>query len=214
LQAAPNEQRQIVNGTRELGVALEGTEEWQRLDAAADLLIGPTRAQLRQARKTLSQRLDPAEIGRHSQQAHGRSEYRAAVLDEVLAGLSGPAQEYARSFDAANRLIETAASDVFSQLAAYGQPTTAGRPGDLDMRRGDRRLVVSFTRLADDGNRPRFHLEMGQLVWLDDALVRDCVQITSSESSFGLASAQRERYTGTVLPGTGEAWPIDRSSHN
>jgi len=145
------------------------------------VLIGPARAQLRQAKKTLSQRLGPAEIGKHSQQARRRSEYCVAVLDEVLAALSGPAEEYARSFDAANRLLETAASDVLSQLAAYGPPTTAGRPGDIDLRPGARGLLVSFTRPADDENGARFHLEMGQLVWLDDALVRDCVQITSSE---------------------------------
>lgn len=207
LQAGPNEQRQIVNGTQALGAALEGTEEWQRMGAAADSLTGPARAQLRQAKKTLQQRLGPAEIGRYSQQAHARSEYRGTVLDEVLAALSGPAEEYARSFDAANRLLETAASDVFSQLATYGRPTTAGRPGDIDLRRGARGLLVSFTRPADDGNGTRFHLEMGQLVWLDDALVRDCVQITSSEFSFGLVAGERERCTGTVLPGTGEAWP-------
>lgn len=65
----------------------------------------------------------------------------------------------------------------------------------------------------------RFNLEMGQLVWLDDALVRDCVQITSGKFSLDLGvlvaegEEERERCTGTVLPRTGEAWRADRPSH-
>lgn len=206
LQAGPREQRQIINGTRDLGAALEGTEEWQRMDAAADSLTSSSRAELRQARRTLSQRLSRAEMDAHSQQAHGRSEYRAVVLDEVLATLSGPAEKYARAFEAANRRLDTAASDVFSQLAAYGPPAKVGRPQDIDMRSGSRGPQVSFTRPADDGNGPRWHLEMGQLVWLDDALVRDCVQVTSGEFSFDVLTGERERCTGTVLHGTGQAW--------
>jgi hypothetical protein len=145
----------------------------------------------------------------HSQQAYGRSEYRGAVLNEVLATHSGPAAEYAQAFDAAHRLVETASSDIFGQLAAYGPPASAGKPDDVDLRPGDRGPQVSFTRQADDGSETRPDLEMGQLVWLDDVLVRDCVQITSGEFSFDLTAeqAERERCTGTVLAGTGEAWP-------
>jgi hypothetical protein len=205
LQAEPREQREIANGTQALGAALEGTGEWQEMAAAADALTSSARAELRRARTTMSQRLSPTETDSHSQQVRGRSDYRSAVLDEVLATLSGPAGQYARSFGAANRLIETAASDVFSQLAAYGLPDTEDRVRDIDLRPDPSGLQVSFTHPADDGNGPRSDLGMGELVWLDDVLVSDCVQIISSEFSFNLAG-ERERYTGAVLPGTGEAW--------
>jgi hypothetical protein len=204
LRAGPKEQQDIANRTQVLGTMLEDTAEWQSMSAAADALTGTSRAELRRARTTLSQRLSPAGTLSHSQQAHGRSGYRAAVLEEVLAVLSGPTGDYARSFGAANRLIDTAASDVFSQLVAYGLPATEDRARDIDLRRGPHGPLVSFTR-SDDENGMRSYLEMGQLTWLDGLLVRDCVQVTSSEISFGLVG-ERQRYTANVLSGTGEAW--------
>jgi hypothetical protein len=52
----------------------------------------------------------------------------------------------------------------------------------------------------------QLHVEMGQLVWLDNQLVPDASQITNFEYSFDEVLGVRERYTGTILLGTGKAW--------
>lgn len=43
-------------------------------------------------------------------------------MAEALESLSGTAREYAEAFASVDILIERAASDVFGQLAAYGNP--------------------------------------------------------------------------------------------
>lgn len=207
LQANAKEQRQIANATQVLGAALERTAEWHRLGSTADSLAGPTITELRQARKTLSERLSSARVNDHSRQALGRSIYRTTILNDVVAALSGPAKEYAYSFDEANRVLVTAASDVFSQLTAYGQPATSANPKNIDHKPGSHIRLVSFTQAADDGSESTFpFLEMGQLMWVDNVLIHDCIQITSGQHSFGLAAGEEQRYTGTVLAGTGRAW--------
>jgi hypothetical protein len=205
LNATLPEERHIISATRTLGVALEGCVEWQRMGTAAGSLTSSVRAELRQAGRTVSERLSDAVVQKYSQRADERSEYRAAVLEEALAALSGPAAEYARSFEAANRMLEAAGSNIFGQLAIYGQPTLVPAPQDIDLTPGIHGQLVSFTRLATDSNQTPFHLEMGELVWLDDDLVTDAIQIISSETSVS-SMGERERYTGTILSGTGEAW--------
>jgi hypothetical protein len=207
LQASTREQRQIANATQVLGAALERTAEWRRLDSTAESLTGSTITELRQARRTLSEQLSPVRIDNHSRQAMERSVYRAAILSDAVAALSGPAKEYTSSFEEANRVLVTAASDVFGQLAAYGEPATGASPQNIDYRPGSHIQLVSFTQAANDGNESASpFLEMGQLMWLDSALVPDCIQIISGQHSFGLAEGEEQRYTGTVLAGTARAW--------
>jgi len=198
-------ERQIIDATRALGMALQGSAEWQSMGTTADALTGTVRAELLRAGRMVSERLSDTEVQKHSQRADERSEYRAAVLEEALAGLSGPAAEYTRSFEAANRMLETIAGDVFGQLAIYGQPTLVPAPQDIDLTPGIHGQLLSFTRLARDSNETPFHLEMGKLVWLDDELIPDAVQITRGEISVS-SIGERERYSGTILSGTGEAW--------
>jgi hypothetical protein len=205
LGATPPGERQIIDATRVLGMALQGSAEWQRMGTAADALTEPVRAELREAGRMVSERLSDAEVQKHSQRADARSEYRAAVMEEALAALADPAMEYARSFGEANRMLETMATDVFGQLAIYGQPTLASSPRDIDLTPGIHGQLLSFTHLSADSNGTPFYLEMGELVWLDDDLVPDAIQITRSEFSLGSIS-ERERYTGKILSGTGEAW--------
>lgn len=205
LEASPSEARQITDFTRVLGMALQGSAEWQRMGAAADQLTRPVRAELREASRTVSERLSDAEVQRRSQRADKQSEYRVDVLEEVLATLSGPAAEYVRSFEAANRVLESAASNVFGQLAIYGPPTLVSAPQDIDLTPGIDDQLVSFTRPVTDSNKALFHLETGKLVWLDDDLVPDAIQIIRSEISFG-SIGERERYTGTILSGTAGVW--------
>ena len=204
LNATAPKARQIAAATRVLGTAMQGTGEWEHMQAAADGLTHPARAELGQARRTVSERLSDTEVGKIS--PADRLEYRETVLAEALAALSGRAAEYAQAFDAANRVLETAASDVFEQLAVYGQPTLVHSPQDIDLRPGNRGQLVSFTRPLAGETDTRSHLEPGQLVWLDDQLIADAVQITNIEYSYHDVMGERERCTGTILPGTGKAW--------
>ena len=204
LNATVAEARRIAAAIRSLGTAMQGTGEWQRMQTAADTLTGPARAELGQGRRTASERLSEAEVRKVG--PADRLEYREAVLAEVLAALSGPAAEYAQAFEAANHALETAASDAVGQLAIYGQPALVHSPQEIDLRPGSRGQLVSFTRPLTDGNDAQFQIEMGQLVWLDDALIPDACQITNFEYSYDEVIGERERYTGVMLLGTGEAW--------
>jgi hypothetical protein len=202
LQAAPTEERRIIDATRVLGAALHDSAEWQRLGAAGDVLTRSALDELRQAGNTVSERLSNAEVQRHGERANERSDYREAVLEEVLAGLSGNAAEYAQAFGDANHLLETAASNIFGQLAIYGHPTMVAAPQDIDLTPGTHNQLVSFTRPVTGSV---FHLEPGMLVWLDDEIISDAIQIVRSEVSVN-PMGERERYTGTILSGTGGAW--------
>jgi hypothetical protein len=204
LNATAPEARRITSATRILGTAMQRTSEWQRMQTATDALTGQARAELTQARRTVSERLNEAEVAKVG--PADRLEYREAVLVEVLSALSGPAAEYAQAFEAANRALETAASDAFGQLAVYGQPALVHGPQEIDLRPGSRGQLVNFTRPLTGGNDAQFHLEMGQLVWLDDELIPEASQLTNLEYSYDEVMGERERYTGTILLGTGEAW--------
>lgn len=205
LEATAPEERRIIDATRVLGIALQGSAEWQRMGIAADALTGSVRTELRQVGRTVSERLSDAEVQKCSQRTSEQSEYRASVLEEVLAALSGLAAEYARSFEAANSTLESATSDVFGQLAIYGKPILVPALQDIDLTPGLHGQLVSFTRVAPDSDEAPFYLEMGELVWLDDELIPDAIQIIRSETAFS-SMGERERYTGIILSGTGEAW--------
>ena len=204
LEAVPAEQRRLVGGTQSVAAALEQSEEWARLNAATAALTDSARVQLRQARETVAARLSKAEIDAHSQNLLARFNHRVAVLKEVLSTLSGVAKEYASSFAVANGLINTAASDVFGELTAYGPPQSVSGAQDIDLRPGTLQLV-SFTREAMDGTTGFRLLEMGQIIWLSDAIVPDAVRLIGTMFSMNLLSAT-ERWTGVILPGTRNAW--------
>jgi hypothetical protein len=204
LNTAGPEARRIAVGTQALGTALQGTGGWQRMQAATDALAGTARAELGQARRTILQRLGEAEVGRVHPAA--RLDYRKAVVAEALVALSGPAAEYAQAFEAANLALETAAVEVFGQLAVYGQPTLVRNPLDVDLRPGSRGQLVSFTRPPTSGGATLPHLDVGQLLWLEDELVPDAAHLTNLEYSYEELTGERERYTATLLPGTGRAW--------
>lgn len=203
LEAAPQDVRQIADATRVLGVALQGSSEWQRMGAVADALTDSARAELRQAGRTVSERLRGAEVQKFSAREH--LEYRADTLERVLAALSDSAAEYTKAFEAANRLLEIAATEVFGQLAVYGQPVSVSNPQDIDLTPGAYGQLVSFTRPLADEDETQFHLETGQLVWLDNELITDCVRLTRCEISVG-PMGERQRYTGTILAETRQAW--------
>jgi len=204
LQSTPEEHRQLTDNTRALGLTLNGADEWARLATATVELTESGRADLRQARETVTRRLSADQVGVHSQLMIPRYNYRVTVLAEVLGTLHGSALEYSIAFEAANRLLETAASDVFGELAAYGPPAMLSEPHDIDLRPGSFQLV-SFTNSSAARGFQGF-LEMGQVLWFNDMLVSDAVRLIGVTTNISPMGAT-ERWTGIVLPETSAAWP-------
>jgi hypothetical protein len=204
LEAAPEDQRRLVDGTQVAAIALEQTEEWERLNATTAALTDSARVQLRHAREAVAGRLSKAEIDMHSQNLMARFNHRVAVLKEVIDTLSGAAKEYASAFDSANRMINIAASDVFGELTVYGSPISIPGARDIDFRPGSLQLI-GFTRDALDHILGFRMLEVGQIIWLDDALLPDAVRLIGTTFYMNTLGAT-ERWTGSILPGTSNAW--------
>jgi hypothetical protein len=200
LQTTEGERRRIGQAARRLANAFERSDEWALLSSATEALDSEARANLRRVRASLRQRLTAESVSTHEpNRAHARAKYRHVVMLEEIASLSGSAREYSDAFDVANQLVETAASRVFGQLAAYGEPTQYPPPQQLDIQSGSPQ-VVSFT--ITDPLWP----DMGALVWVDEPLIRDAVCITAVTSNHDAATGSQHRVSGTVLAGTAAAW--------
>lgn len=203
LQVTPAQERQVIDETRILAKAFERTDEWAHLAMATASLTDSGRTDLQRVRESLARQLAASELDARSHLALVRHNYRVTILNEALNTLTGSSQEYATSFTNANRIVETAASDVFGELVAYGQPTTVSGPRDIDLRPGAFQLA-SFTCTTDAGDVSP--LNLGQVAWLGDPFVRDAVRLTGVTVSIGDQVTATERWTGMVLPDTGLAW--------
>jgi hypothetical protein len=200
LQATGQQQRRLDETARALAVAMENSDEWSHLAAATGALDRDARSSLQQSRAQLRQRLAADGIDAHEPSlALPRDNYRQTVLSGEINALTGPAREYADAFEAADQLVETVASDVFGQLAAYGEPATIRRPRELDIQPGNPR-VVSFTNT--DPGWP----ELGMIVWIGDPLISDAVLLSGVTMNFGAATGETQHLVGTVLSGTAAAW--------
>ncbi len=191
----------VVTSSRAVAAALLRTSEWVRLARANDALDSEARQVLHKTRKRLRERLSPDRIDAFEPKlALGRDRYRDIAVAEELELLSGPAAEYVEAFDAADRLLETAASDVFGQLASY--PLSSLPCGDLEIQPGDPTVVV-FT--VDDVG-PAMP-ELGMLSWLEDPLVPDAVQIVGSRFHWDGTGNATMNLTARLLRQTSIAWP-------
>lgn len=197
-------QRALDEAARSVAAAFGTTPEWQRLAAATAALDGEARAELTAVRKRVRERLAPERVDDYeSVLALERAKYRATVLQQELDRLTGGAGEYAAAFEAADLLVEVAASDVFAQLLCYRTPVFT--PRDLELERGEPDRVA-FT--LGEGS-PTFP-EAGLLAWLDDPHVEDAVLFTGVNLHWdGTATTQQVR--AVVLPGTAAAWRPDRA---
>jgi hypothetical protein len=200
LQATGQQQRRLDETARALAIAMENSEEWARLAAATEALDRGARSSLQHARAQLHQRLAADAVDAYEPRlAMRRDEYRQTALSEEINALTAPAREYADAFDAADQLVETIASDVFGQLATYGEPATIRRPRDLDIQ-PSRPRVISFTHT--DAGWP----ELGMIVWIDDPLIPDTVLITGFTVNLDATTGEAIRLVGSVLAGTAAAW--------
>lgn len=200
LQAGGQQHRDLDNKARLVATAFARTEEWSRLASATSALDGETRATLRGIHKRLRQRLGDEAVTAHEPRlALPRDQYRQAVLSQEIDELGGLAREYTDAFDAADQLVETAASDVFGQLAAYGRISTLARPKSLDLQPSSPEMA-EFTLTKD------IAVEPGMVVWLDDSLVPDALHLTEIHVQMGVATGLLTRVVGNVLAGTAAAW--------
>ncbi|KRB65120.1 hypothetical protein ASE03_32595 [Kitasatospora sp. Root187] len=199
LQATPAQACTLAESARALAAAFQTSEEWQQLEATRAQLDEEALIALRQARGRLKERLAPEAIDAHEPKlALARHNYRCTVLAEELETLTGPAQHFADAFHRADMLIETAASDVFGQLAIYGLPIQLGKVTNIDLEPGTPRRA-HFTPEND------LWLETGELVQIDDPLVDDTCLLTGMTINFGFGQ-EPSRMTAQILPGTRSLW--------
>ncbi|MCM0622336.1 hypothetical protein [Nocardioides bruguierae] len=185
---------------RRLARALAGTAQWQRLRVSDAALSSSDRAQLTAARQAVADLLKSAAVDAHEPElAIPRHSYRQQVVSDRVGALTGPAREYADSFDAADRLVELAASDVFGQLAVYGAVDLTGVTDVAAHGVGSG--TVEFT--VED----TVHLDSGSVCWLDDPLLPDAVHLTSLNFRFDQAEGVRVQAAGQLLVGTAAVWP-------
>lgn len=201
LQATEEQRRRLNQSACSVAAAFEHTNEWQHLATATQTLDHDARASLSRVRTQLRRRLSDQAIDAHEPDlAMPRDRYRQVVLSEEINTLTGAAREYADAFDALDQLVETAASDVFGQLAAYGDPTTFNGLRDLDVQpRAAGRAITFILTLTT-------WPEQGMIAWIDDPLITDAVRITEVKVSLSIATGEVVRVTGTVLAGTATAW--------
>lgn len=200
MDVTKNQQESLDETARSLAVAFEASSEWSRLESATEALDREARSNLRSSRSRIRQRLTDEAIAAHEPHfAMPRDNYRQAVVEEEIAALSGTAREYAHAFDAADRLVETAASEVFGQLAAYGEPAIVTAPQEIDFNVGKDK-EVSFNVLDDSW------AEIGALIWLDDPLLPDAAHIMEVTWRVDAATGEAQRVAASILAGTGLAW--------
>ncbi len=200
LQTTEGELRRLDETARALAAALERTDEWTRLVAATGALDSDARASLRRTRSALRLRLAEEAVTAHEPSlAMIRDNYRHVALSEEIEALPRAAREYSDAFGFADQLVETVASDVFGQLAAYGEPLQYPPPQHLDVGAGSPQMVT-FT-ISDS-----MWSETGSIVWVNDPLVPDAVHITTVTVNINAVTGDVQRVTGTVLAGTAAAW--------
>jgi hypothetical protein len=192
--------RALMQATRTAAIAFADTPQWAALAAAADALDDTARADLRAARSGARKRLTADAADAHEPcLALPRAAYREHVIRDEIDALTGTARAYAEAFDAADDLVETAASSVFGQIACYPVRTMAA--ADLEIVPGTPTTVRYTT--------PDVMLDMprpGAVAWLDDSLVPDAVRIDSVTLSFDETDQSSLDLTAEVLAGTATAW--------
>ncbi|XVV15715.1 hypothetical protein ACQP2X_15635 [Actinoplanes sp. CA-131856] len=199
LGATAQDAARASEAARRLAVALAGTEQWQRLQAADAALSLSDRTELVAARKVVADASKPNVVDAHEPYlAIPRDAYRQQVVDDAVGALMGPAREYADAFDGADRLIELACSDVFGQLAVYGTVALNGVTDLAAHAHGPG--TVEFT--VDD----TIHLDTGSVVWLDDPLLADALYLTGFNLRVDHVIGARIRATGQVLFGSAAVW--------
>ncbi len=131
-----------------------------------------------------------------------RSFSRGADMAHNRARGTGPAREFTDAFDAADRLVELAASDVLGQLTIHGRPLLLQHVTDIDLEPGTPRRA-HFTVPYDPW------LDTGELIQIDDPLVTDTCLLNRTTINLGSGPS---RLSAQILPGTASLW--EATSHS
>lgn len=199
LGASPQQTMRADDAARRVALGLAATPAWQRLRSADAALTPAARADLAAARRAIADATRPERIDAHEPDlAMPRDAYRQTAVADALRALSGAAAEYADAFDAADRLVELAASDIFGQLTVYGPMVLTGVT-DIAAH-GDGPGTIEFS-VEDE-----VHLDTGTVAWLDDPLCPDAVRLIGLGYSFDQAAGMRVRATAERLVGTAATW--------
>lgn len=198
LQATSSQTRALREVARALAAALQASQPWQRLAAARQALNENSRRELREARTRLKRRLSKEAVDAHeASRVVLRHAYRSTVMEEEIAKLTGAARQFTDAFDAADQLVELAASDVFGQLALHGAPLLMQNVTDIDFAPGTPRHV-HFSVHND------YWPNTGELVQVDDPLVADTCRLI--RATIHLGSSAPTRMTAQILSGTAGLW--------
>ena len=175
---------------RVLAAALSDSDEWRRWDRARASARDPAiRRRLADARLTVRHLLAEARVDAFEPSLLiPRNEFRKQQLRDVVDDLSEDAREVCMAFEAVDYFIDFCALDVLGYLTLFGAP----------------RVINSVEKLQiDAGRNPdvRFEtswpiLDTGDLWFLEDSLIDDCVFLHSIGFSFDQDSSR------TVVAGT------------
>lgn len=192
----------LEEAARQLATELSESPAWTGFSESSQALDDEAKAELRKARRELTERLSEERLDDHEQTlALPRSEYRAHMTANVIEGLTGPAKSYADAFNNVHTLLTLTACDIFGQLTLYGEPwaipvlnVEAPEPGQP---------IVEFESAGPAG----FFPDTGQVLWLRSNAVWDAVRIEGMVFKMDIAQGSREQFSARVLQGTAEGWP-------
>lgn len=194
--------RSIGAATRTTAAALAATTEWAEFAIATGALDPTSRAELRAARTRAHAQLAPDAVDAYEfRLALPRAAYRDQVIRDEVESLTGAALTYARAFDVADRLLESACSSVFAQIVSYPMRKMAAT--DLEVSPGAPatvRFAVADLDPAQGLPRP------GTVAWIEDPLVPDAVFITGFSMSLEQVGEVGFDLTADLLAGTSTAW--------
>lgn len=200
LGASEEQGKDLDRTTRAVSAAFARTDEWQNFVETAAVLEASDWEELAAASKTLRLEIKPELIDAYEPHvAVRRNEFRESAMAAALDALSGIAKEYAEAFAAVDALIETAASNVFGQIAAYGSPTVFEQVSEIDIESGVSPRV-HFT--LNDVSFPK----LGMLAFVKDEMVMDAMFLGTITLSHYEGSGTSFRVTGDMLKGSGAAW--------
>jgi hypothetical protein len=191
---------QLDDAARRVVCALERTDEWSGFREAARALTRQDRTSLVDLSKHIAQRLSSTAEGMINAERDGRrGEYRTEVVIDAISNLHGAARDYADTFAQANDLIRFSATDIFGRLIMYDEPLELS-VFNLDFRSGG---AGNLSFEIDGSNW--FHLEMGSIVYIDEPLIRDAIQIDAFETGLIPRVGERIPVRGRAISGTGDA---------
>ncbi|WP_157734721.1 hypothetical protein [Actinopolyspora erythraea] len=193
--------RDLAESARAVASALERTDEWAIFREAAKALDEVGKANLRATRKHLTDLLAPEAVDAHEPDLMlPRDEYRTHMTSNAINSLEGTARSYADAFTAANNLIEVCASEIFGQLAMYGNPISL--PATQLSLHGGTPTRVSF----EIPETYVLTVDCGNVTWLHEPLVSDAVKIESLSTRVNATGEARLEIEATILDNTGNAW--------